>query len=38
MDNIIKTLDALNGVAFDDDAQIVKIQAEKWYSYDRAWR
>ena len=32
LDNIIKTLDALNGLAFYDDAQIVTIKAEKYYS------
>ena len=32
IDNIVKTIDALNGVAFDDDKQIVKVTAEKLYS------
>lgn len=33
LDNIIKScLDGLNGVAWDDDAQIVKITAEKYYA------
>ena len=32
IDNIIKTIDALNGIAFDDDRQIVKLTAEKLYS------
>ena len=32
LDNIIKVLDALNGCAFDDDAQIVEIEAHKMYS------
>lgn len=31
LDNIIKTLDALNACAFDDDAQIVEINAAKYY-------
>ena len=31
IDNIIKTIDALNGLAFDDDKQIVKVTAEKLY-------
>lgn len=31
VDNIIKTIDALNGIAFDDDRQIVKATAEKLY-------
>ena len=32
-DNILKCVgDALNGVAFDDDSQIVQCHAEKWYS------
>lgn len=31
LDNIIKTLDALNGLAYDDDAQIVDIKAVKFY-------
>lgn len=32
VDNVIKAiLDALNGVAFDDDRQIVQIECEKWY-------
>lgn len=34
LDNIIKTLDALNGLAFEDDKQIVEVVAEKIYSYD----
>lgn len=33
LDNCIKSiLDALNGIAFDDDSQVVKVVAEKWYS------
>lgn len=32
IDNIVKTIDALNGLAFDDDKQIVKVTAEKLYS------
>lgn len=32
VDNVIKSiLDALNGVAFEDDRQIVQIECEKWY-------
>ena len=31
LDNIIKTLDALNGLAYDDDSQIVDIKAAKFY-------
>lgn len=31
LDNIIKILDALNGLAYDDDSQIVEIRAEKFY-------
>lgn len=32
VDNVIKTiLDALNGVAFEDDRQIVQVECEKWY-------
>lgn len=32
VDNVIKAiLDALNGVAFEDDRQIVQIECEKWY-------
>jgi Holliday junction resolvase RusA-like endonuclease len=33
LDNIVKMIDALNGIALDDDAQIVKITAEKYYSH-----
>ncbi len=29
LDNVIKLLDALNGIAFDDDNQIVEIMARK---------
>lgn len=33
MDNIIKViLDALNGYAYKDDAVVVEVVAEKWYS------
>ena len=33
MDNIIKAiLDALNGYAYKDDAAVVEVEAEKWYS------
>jgi len=32
LDNIVKCLDALNGLAFDDDKSIVAVVAEKWYS------
>lgn len=32
VDNVIKSiLDALNGVAFEDDRQIVQVECEKWY-------
>ena len=32
VDNVIKAiLDALNGVAFEDDRQIVQVTCEKWY-------
>lgn len=32
VDNVIKAiLDALNGVAFEDDRQIVQVECEKWY-------
>lgn len=32
VDNVIKAiLDALNGVAFADDRQIVQVECEKWY-------
>ena len=33
IDNIIKVLDGLNGIAFKDDSQIVSIMARKWYSH-----
>lgn len=33
IDNIVKAaLDGLNGLAYEDDKQIVKVVAEKWYS------
>lgn len=32
LDNILKTLDALNGVAWKDDAQVVAVLVEKYYS------
>lgn len=33
LDNIIKIVgDALNKIAYDDDSQIVRVSAEKWYS------
>ena len=32
IDNIVKTIDALNGIAFDDDRQIIKVTAEKFFS------
>ena len=32
LDNIIKCIDALNGVAFKDDSYIVEVQAFKYYS------
>ena len=36
MDNLIKTvLDALNGIAYDDDKQIVRISAEKHWAEDQ---
>lgn len=31
LDNLVKTLDALNGVVFKDDSQIVDIRAQKMY-------
>ncbi|WP_270456094.1 RusA family crossover junction endodeoxyribonuclease [Allisonella histaminiformans] len=32
VDNVVKAiLDALNGVAFEDDRQIVQVECEKWY-------
>ena len=34
VDNVIKQLDALNGLAFHDDSQIVEITAEKIYVED----
>jgi Holliday junction resolvase RusA-like endonuclease len=35
MDNIIKIIaDALNGIAYDDDKQIVQVTCSKWYSTD----
>lgn len=34
VDNVIKAiLDALNGVAFEDDRQIVQVECEKWYDF-----
>ena len=32
LDNVIKTIDGLNGFAFDDDVQIVEIRATKLYT------
>lgn len=32
LDNIVKMLDALNGVVWVDDALVVRLVAEKWYS------
>ena len=33
LDNVIKIiLDGLNGYAYNDDAQVCKVTAEKWYS------
>ena len=32
IDNIIKCIDAINGVAFKDDSYIVEVYAEKYYS------
>jgi len=32
IDNIIKCIDALNGMAFKDDSQIISVNAGKWYS------
>ena len=34
IDNVIKTIDALNGLAFEDDKQIVSVVAEKYYDYE----
>ena len=34
LDNIIKVIDALNGLAFDDDCQIVEVTARKLYSHE----
>lgn len=34
IDNIVKTIDALNGLAFEDDKQIVSVVAEKYYDYE----
>ena len=31
-DNLLKTLDSCNGIAFWDDAQIVSLRATKWWS------
>ena len=31
LDNIVKTIDALNGVAWHDDAAVVEIEARKFY-------
>lgn len=33
IDNVIKCMDALNGIAWKDDSQIVTVIASKWYSY-----
>lgn len=33
-DNVAKTLDALNKIVWNDDAQIVDAHVEKWYSAD----
>ena len=33
LDNLAKIiLDSLNGIAFDDDKQVVKLEVEKYYS------
>ncbi len=32
IDNVIKCMDALNGIAWKDDSQIVTVIASKWYS------
>lgn len=32
IDNIIKTMDALNGIAWRDDSQVVHVTASKYYS------
>lgn len=32
LDNLIKIIDALNGLAFDDDSQIADISAKKYWS------
>lgn len=33
-DNICKLVDALNGLAWDDDSQVVTMTIRKWYSHD----
>lgn len=32
LDNLVKTIDALNTIAFHDDSQFVDVKANKWYS------
>ena len=32
VDNVVKCLDGLNGIAFEDDSQIVEIDAKKFWS------
>lgn len=36
LDNFIKCLDALNGICWEDDSQIVRIEAQKLYAMDQA--
>ena len=33
LDNLVKTvLDSLNGLAFDDDSQVIRIEAQKYFA------